>query len=40
VTAGTVSSGVVKGVSYAASGLQLDLGLAGNVGLYDIRKVL
>lgn len=40
VTAGTVTSGVVKGVSYAASGLQLDLGLAGNVGLYDIRKVL
>lgn len=40
VTAGTVTSGVVRGVSYAASGLQLDLGLVGNVGLYDIRKVL
>ncbi len=40
VTAGTVTYGKVNGVSYAANGLQLDLGLAGNVSLFDIRKVL
>lgn len=40
LAAGTVSYGRVNGVSYAANGLQLDLGLAGNVSLYDIRKVL
>ncbi len=40
VPVGALSYAHVHGVAYAADGLQLDLGLAGNVGLFDIRKIL
>ncbi|GAA5234030.1 flagellar basal body rod modification protein [Verticiella sediminum] len=40
VTVGTLTYGKVGSVAYAADGLKLDLGLAGTVGLFDIRKVL
>lgn len=40
VAAGTLTYGRVNSVAYAADGMKLDLGLAGNIGLYDIRKIL
>lgn len=40
VPAGTLTYGHVGSVAYAADGLKLDLGLAGNASLYDIRKIL
>lgn len=40
VAAGTLTYGRVGSVAYTASGLKLDLGLAGNASLYDIRKIL
>ena len=40
VPAGTVTYGQVRSVAYTAGGLLLDLGMAGSVSLYDIRKIL
>lgn len=37
---GTLSYARVRAIAYTANGLQLDLGLAGQAGLYDIRKIL
>lgn len=40
VAAQALSYGRVSSVSYASSGLQMDLGLAGVHSLYDIRKIM
>jgi len=40
VTAEALSYGVVNSVAYTVDGLRLDLGLAGQAGIVDIRKVL
>ncbi len=40
VPAEALTSGRVSSVSYASSGLQLDLGLAGTHSLFDIRKIM
>jgi len=40
LAAGTLTYGKVGSVAYAADGLKLDLGLAGSVSLFDIRKIL
>lgn len=40
VAAQALSYGKVSSVSYASSGLQMDLGLAGVHSLYDIRKIM
>jgi len=35
-----LTSGRVSSVAYASTGLQLELGLAGNYSLFDIRKIM
>ncbi len=40
IPAGALTYARVGGVAYTANGLQLNLGLAGNVSLYDIRMIL
>jgi flagellar basal-body rod modification protein FlgD len=40
VASGALTAAKVNSVAYAANGMKLDLGLAGNIGLLDIRKVL
>ncbi|TAL79802.1 MAG: flagellar basal body rod modification protein [Burkholderiaceae bacterium] len=40
VSAQALTYGKVASVSYASSGLQMDLGLAGVHSLYDIRKIM
>ncbi|NYT35526.1 flagellar basal body rod modification protein [Allopusillimonas soli] len=40
VSASALTYGVVSSVAYSSNGLQLDLGLAGNYSLLDIRKIM
>jgi flagellar basal-body rod modification protein FlgD len=40
VTADALTYGQVGGVSYSTQGVRLDLGLAGQVSMLDVRKVL
>ena len=40
VAANTLTHGVVNSIAYTTQGLRMDLGLAGNVPLTDLRKVM
>lgn len=40
LASGALTAAKVNSVAYAANGMKLDLGLAGSIGLLDIRKVL
>lgn len=40
VASEALRSGKVSSVAYASTGLQLELGLAGNYSLFDIRKIM
>lgn len=40
LASGALTAATVNSVAYAANGMKLDLGLAGSIGLLDIRKVL